>query len=68
MILVNYLLMAKKSISLKQIIKISTFRLNFVWEAYVKLEEVFLKENLFEFSVDYNTDDKSDILNIHKYL
>ena len=60
--------MAKKSISLKQIIKISTFRLNFFWEAYVKLEEVFLKENVFEFSVDYNTADKSDILNIHKYL
>ena len=30
--------------------------------------EVSLNENLFDFSVDYNSFDKSDILNIHKYL
>ena len=29
---------------------------------------VFLIVNLFDFSVDYNSIDKSDILNIHKYL
>ena len=30
--------------------------------------EVSLNENVYEFSVDYNSFDKSDILNIHKYL
>ena len=30
--------------------------------------ELFLKGNLEDFSVNYNSIDKSDILNIHKYL
>ena len=30
--------------------------------------EVPLKGNVYDFSVDYNSIDKSDILNIHKYL
>ena len=30
--------------------------------------EVSLNRNLYVFSVDYNSVDKSDILNIHKYL
>ena len=30
--------------------------------------EVSLKENVYDFSVYYNAIDKSDILNIHKYL
>ena len=30
--------------------------------------EVSLKGNVYDFSVDYNAIDKSDILNIHKYL
>ena len=30
--------------------------------------EVSLKENVFNFLVNYNAIDKSDILNIHKYL
>ena len=30
--------------------------------------EVSLNENVYDFSVDYNSVDKSDILNIHKYL
>ena len=30
--------------------------------------EVSLNENVYDFSVDYNSIDKSDILNIHKYL
>ena len=29
--------------------------------------EVSLKGNVYDFSVDYNSIDKSDILNIHKY-
>ena len=35
---------------------------------YVESEEVSLKENVSDFSVDYDVIDKSDILNIHKYL
>ena len=30
--------------------------------------EVSLKENVYDSSVDYEATDKSDILNIHKYL
>ena len=30
--------------------------------------EVSLKGNVYEFSVNYNTVDKSDIVNIHNYL
>ena len=30
--------------------------------------EVSLKGNVYDFSVDYNTIDKYDSLNIHKYL
>ena len=30
--------------------------------------EVSLKGNVYDFSVSYNSIDKSDILNIHKYL
>ena len=29
-------------------------------------KEVFLKRNMFDFSVDYKSTDKSNILNIHK--
>ena len=35
---------------------------------YVDSEEVSLKRNLHDFSVDYDAIDKSNILNIHKYL
>ena len=31
-------------------------------------KEVSLNGNVYDFSVDYNFTDKSDILNIHKYL
>ena len=31
-------------------------------------KEVSLNGNVYDFSVDYNYIDKSDILNIHKYL
>ena len=30
--------------------------------------EVFLNGNVYDFPVDYNSIDKSDILNIHQYL
>ena len=35
---------------------------------YVDSEEVYLKSNVYDFSVDYNATDKSNILNIHEYL
>ena len=34
---------------------------------YAKSGEVSLKENVYDFSVDYNVIDKSNTLNIHKY-
>ena len=61
----------KGSISSKQIIKLSTFQISFVLEAYlitVKAEEVSLKGNVYDFSLDYDAIDKSDILNTHKFL
>ena len=36
--------------------------------SYVEEEELSLEENLYDFSVDYEAIDKSDILNIHKHL
>ena len=52
-----------------------TFQLHFALEAYLidisragKSREVSLNENVYNFSVDYNSIDKSDILNIQKYL
>ena len=36
--------------------------------SYVEAEDVSLKGNLYDFSVYYEAIDKSDILNIHKYL
>ena len=35
---------------------------------YVDSEEVSFKENVYDFSVDYDAFFKSDILNIRKYL
>ena len=49
------------------------FQLNFVLKAYLmdllRLSlETSLKRNVYHFLVDHSTVDKSDILNIHKYL
>ena len=33
-----------------------------------EFEEVSLNGNIYDFSLDYNSIDKSDILHIHKYL
>ena len=35
---------------------------------YFKSEEVSLNRSVYHFSVDYDAIDKSEILNIHKYL
>ena len=32
------------------------------------VEEVSVKGNVYDFSVDYDANDNSDILNIHTYL
>ena len=51
-----------------------TFQLSFFSEAYLngfsatESREVSLNGNVYDFSVDYNSVDKSDILNIHKHL
>ena len=45
-----------------------TFQLNFVSEAYTESWEVFLKRNVYDFSVNHNAIVKSDITNIHNYL
>ena len=64
--------MEKKSLDLKPTIKTLTFHFNFVSEVYLmelvllSLEKSFSMEMCF--SVDYNSIDKSDILNIHQYL
>ena len=36
--------------------------------SYVDVKEISLKVNVYDFLVAYNSIDKSDILNIHKYL
>ena len=47
---------------------------NFFWELYLKnlikneSKEVSFKWNVYDLSVNYGSIDKSDILNIHKYL
>ena len=51
----------------------SIFQLNFVYEAYLKnytgkYREVSFEEDVYGFRVNYNSFDKSEILNIHKYL
>ena len=46
------------------------FRLTSISNAFSATEsrEVSLNGNLHDFSVDYNSINKSDILNIHKYV
>ena len=73
-IIVICLLMQKKSLSLKPIMEMSTSQRNFFLRSIsnkfdaTKSREISLKGNVFDFSVNYNAIDKSDILNIHKYL
>ena len=68
------LLMEKKSLRLKPIIKMSTFQLHFCLGSIsngfgaTESREVSFLGNVFDFSVDYNVVDNSDILNTHKYL
>ena len=61
--------MENKSSGLKLTIEILTFQLNFVLEAYLMdLVLLSLNGNVYDFSVDYDSINKSDILSIPKYL
>ena len=59
MVIIIYLLMEKKPLSLKLTIKMLTFRLNFVQESCLmdratKSRKISLKGNVHDFLVDYN--------------
>ena len=61
--------MENKSSGLKLTNEILTFQLNFVLEAYLTdLVLLSLNGNVYDFSVDYDSINKSDILSISKYL
>ena len=65
--------MEKKYLRLKPKIKMLTFQLNFESEVYLmdlatESREESLNRNVYNFSVDYSFIDKTDMLNIHKYL
>ena len=66
--------MEKKSLSLKLIKKMFNFPTQFCLGSInhgfdaTESKEVSLKGNVSNFLVDYNTSEKSDILNIQKYL
>ena len=72
LIIVICLLMDEKSISLKPIRWSSTF--SFFLESIfdeinsIDIKEVCLKGNVHDFSVGYNTIDKSELLTNHTYL
>ena len=74
LIIVICLLMDKKSLSLKPTIKMLIFRPQFCLGSIsngfsaTESREVFLNGNVYDFLVNYNSIDKSDTLNIHKYL
>ena len=69
--------MEKTSLNLKPIIKMLTFQLNFVLEAYLallslqsllSLLSLSLNGNVNNVSVNYDSVDKFDRLNFHEYL
>ena len=72
LIILISLLMEKKFSKLKTTIKLLTFQLSFVSEVFlmdlVLLSLEKLRENVYDFSFDYSSIDKSDKLNIHKSL
>ena len=70
LIIVICFFMEKKSLNLKPTIKMLTFQLCFVSEIFLMdlmHLEVSLNGNVHDFSVDYNSIGKSDIINIHKF-
>ena len=72
-IIIICLLMEKKYLSLKPTIKMLTFQHSFVLKIYngfsaTESKEVSSNGKVHDFSVNYRSIDKSDILNKHKYL
>ena len=72
-IIVICLLMEKKSLILKLMIKALTFQLKYCLGTksngfIVTIREVSLKGNVYDFSVYYNSIDKSNMLKFHKHL
>ena len=74
LIIIICLLTENKFPSLTPTIKILTFH-SVVSESYIsngfsacKCREVSLNHNVYDFSIDYNSIYKFDIINIHKYL
>ena len=63
LIIVIYLSAEKKFLNLQLTIKLLTFQLCFVWEVSdgFSTREISLNGNVRDFSVDYNSIDKSDI-------
>ena len=74
LVIVIYLLMENKSLSLKPTIKMlaspTQFYLKSISNGFSASESrgISLNENVYDFPVDYNSIDKFDILNVHKYL
>ena len=62
------MLTGNKSISYKSIIKMSIFQFSFETFDTVESVEKSFKGNVYDFSVSCLAIDKSNIVNIHKYL
>ena len=64
--------MENKYLRLKPTINMLTFQNNFknISDGFSATDsrEISLNGNLYDYSVNYNSIDKSDILHIHKYL
>ena len=65
----SYLLVnGKKLLSFKPVVKMPTSLVNFALEAYLKNcwdNEVSFQLNVYDFLVDFDTADKSYVLNVH---
>ena len=68
LIIVLCLLMEKKYLNLKPTRKMLTFQFRKYGFSATESREISLNRNMYYFSVDYNSIDKFDISNIHKYL
>ena len=69
LIIVVCKVMERKSLKLKPTIKVLTYQLNFALELFlIVLVLKSLEGKCVWFSVDFNSIDKSEILNIHKHL
>ena len=68
------MLMEKKYLNLKSTIKMLTLQHNFFLGSTsngfsaTESREISLDGNVYDLLVDYNSIDKSDVLNIHEYL